>query len=192
MQEIWKDIPGYEGHYQISNHSNVRTLCYLNKKNCIKLLKPVKAKTGYLVVNLHKNNKATIKYVHRLVAEAFIPNPENKPHINHIDGNKSNPAINNLEWVTPSENQIHAYNLGLHVKSTKGMTGALCKNSKPILQFSKDGVFIRSWSAASEAARYYGVSAGNIWSCIHGKRITAYGYKWTFAPTNSSSSSSYN
>ena len=114
----WKPIEGYEGLYEVSNLGNIKSLNY-NKTGEKRILKPCKTRIGYLQVHLYKNSKIYTKLVHRLVAETFIPNPENKPQVNHIDGNKQNNAISNLEWCTPKENQQHAWNTELH-KPLKG------------------------------------------------------------------------
>ena len=121
--EVWKDIPGYDGWYQVSNHSRVRSF----RKNgfCDKRLIRPKILTGsvklngYVKVHLRKGDDSKHISIHRIIAKAFIPNPENKPDINHIDGNPLNNNIHNLEWVTPSENAIHAFENGLR-KSMKG------------------------------------------------------------------------
>lgn len=116
MEEVWKDIKGYEG-YQVSNLGRVRTL---NKITYSKLhgerhwknriLKEKRNKKSRMVqVTLYKNGIGTSYLVHRLVGEAFIPNPENKPQINHIDGNRHNNCVDNLEWCTSRENNLHAY-----------------------------------------------------------------------------------
>lgn len=103
MNEIWKDIPGYENKYQVSNLGNVYS--YKHKR----ILKPYVVRKGYLRVDLFdKNFTRRHQKVHRLVATAFIPNPENKPQINHIDGNTGNNVVTNLEWCTNDENQKHA------------------------------------------------------------------------------------
>ena len=115
MQEVWKDIKGYEGLYQVSNLGRARSLDrYVrngtSNKNIKrgKILKPCATRDGYLQLNLIKNKKKKVSTVHRLVAKAFIVNFENKPCVNHIDGNKQNNNVENLEWVTYSENTIHA------------------------------------------------------------------------------------
>lgn len=115
MKEIWKDIEGYEGLYQVSNLGQVKSLertiivknCKQSKTypECIKI--PFPNKKGYLRVQLYKNNKRRNLRVHRLVALAFIPNPDNKPKVNHIDGDPTNNVVSNLEWVTGEENRAH-------------------------------------------------------------------------------------
>jgi len=111
--EIWKDIIGFEGLYQVSQKGNIKSLNYaggLNSQN----LKPGIGTTKYYLVSLVKDKKGNTKKVHRLVGIAFIPNPDNKPFINHIDGNKLNNHVSNLEWCTQSENCKHAFNTGLN------------------------------------------------------------------------------
>ena len=120
-QEYWVPIPGYENYYEISNLANIRSInrSILTKSG---YLKPEKERTltqrisnkGYLTVTLSKNGQSNTKAVHRLLAQAFIPNPDNKPIINHRNGNKLDNAIDNLEWVTYSENAFHAYRTGLY------------------------------------------------------------------------------
>lgn len=120
MQEAWKDIEGYEGLYQVSNLGRVKSLDHIikTKRNKDMLIKgKIKTitigKDGYCVVNLqHKDSKKLFK-VHRLVAQAFIPNPHNKTEVNHIDTNKTNNMVDNLEWVTSEENIQHAIDNGL-------------------------------------------------------------------------------
>ena len=121
MIEIYKSIPNFEGMYSVSNMGNVIGHARLKKSHINgtmaelpeKHLKPYKGgkEKGYLRVSLSKGNKKTIKVIHRMVAELFIPNLQNKPCVNHIDGNKHNNCANNLEWCTWSENNIHYYNL---------------------------------------------------------------------------------
>ena len=108
----WADILGYEGLYSVSTDGQVYTYKYK------KVLKP-RSKKGYLNVSLSKNKKRKEFKIHRLVAMSFIPNPENKEQVNHIDGDKSNNKVTNLEWVTQSENITHSYSLGLHSTTKK-------------------------------------------------------------------------
>lgn len=115
MDEIWKDIKGYENKYQISNKGRVRNLTYKRQK-VPKVLKPFSTYRGYYRVSLFRNNRRKDVFIHRLVALTFIPNPNNYPVINHKNGNKSDNRIENLEWCTQSENVKHAYNTGLRKK----------------------------------------------------------------------------
>lgn len=117
MSEVWKDIDGYEGMYQVSSLGRVRSLDRVlvmsNGRERFykgKILNPVVHTGGYLYVSLGRGNK---RFIHRLVAQAFIPNPDNLPEVNHKDGNKENNDYRNLEWVTPSDNQRHSKETGL-------------------------------------------------------------------------------
>ena len=127
-QEVWKDVVGYEGIYQISNHGRLKSLArdstYFNpyagrevtRRYKERMMKTKISRTGYIVAHLRGGaDVESGPSVHRLVAEAFIPNPENKPTVNHKDGNKKNNFLNNLEWHTISENTKHAYDIGLLV-----------------------------------------------------------------------------
>lgn len=125
MQEIWKDIKNYEGIYQVSNLGRVRSLTrkvktfYGFRTTKGQLLKPLKTNRNYFRVDLKQNQKDKYVSIHRLVAEAFIPNPNNYPVINHIDGDTSNNKANNLEWCTQSHNIKEAYRVG-RAKPTSG------------------------------------------------------------------------
>ena len=174
MKEIWKEIKGYEGLYQVSNLGRVKSLKrYVNhssnSKRIVneKLLKPVVDNTKYYVVSLWKKNKHLRPHIHRLVAEAFIPNPQNKPHINHIDGNKLNNCINNLEWCTPRENVVHAYKTGLN------------QNHRTINQYDLNGNFIKTWSSIKDAQSFYKTS--HIGECCRGTRNQTKTYIWRYA-----------
>lgn len=113
MEEVWKDILEYEGYYQVSNTGKIKRLA---GKRCLnsRILKPGKNKGNYSFVILCKNCKKTSMYIHRLVALSFIPNIENKKEINHIDCNKSNNIVSNLEWCTHKENSKHSFDNGLN------------------------------------------------------------------------------
>lgn len=123
MKEIWKDIKEYEGLYQISNLGRVRSLTFRNNKCLTKrkiplIMKP-NIRSGYYIINLRKNNIRVSKQIHRLVAEAFIPNPQNKSIVNHKDFNKQNNNIDNLEWCSQKENVLWSVKNMKHSKNTK-------------------------------------------------------------------------
>lgn len=174
MKEMWKAVKGYEGLYDVSNFGRVRSL--INNK----ILKP---DIGlYKVVTLYKNKQRKRFYIHRLVAFSFIENKENKPMVNHIDGNKLNNNVSNLEWCTCQENNKHAFLKGLN-KGSYGMlgkTGKLNKKSKIVLQYDLDGNFIKEWYGLSEIERKLNISSTNIWACCKGKRKKSKGYIWKY------------
>lgn len=190
MKEIWKDIKGYEGLYQISSFGNVKSLDrYIINKNGDKQFFPKKYLTqgfsnGYLKVTLSKNNKQKTFRVHILVAKAFIPNHKNKSEVNHIDGNKSNNRIDNLEWNTRSENELHAYRNGLAKPSDK-QKQAVAKYakenySKKVIQYSLNGVFIKEWNSMHDVWRELGIRPSYICRCCKGLRNQTYGYIWKY------------
>ena len=183
MQEIWKDVVGYEGLYQVSNLGRIKSLPR-QKSNTNgafvyhgKVLTPMIDSRGYYFVRLFdKNHCARNRLLHRLVAQAFIPNPHNYPCINHKDENKKNPAADNLEWCTIKYNR----NYGNAILKTK----IKCKgiNSKPVLQYSLSGDFIKSFPSMTIACQEIGVSdgcAGIVKSC-KSKNLYAYGYYWRY------------
>lgn len=133
MNEIWRDIEGFEGYYQISNIARVKSL----RKGLI--MKPVYEGCGYLQVQFPFPKKKHHK-VHRLVAKAFLPNPDNKPFVNHKDGNKSNNLPENLEWVTASENINHAYRTKIRIGVHTGRGGKLHHRSKPVISVNQTSI----------------------------------------------------
>lgn len=166
MGEIWKDIKGFEGMYQVSNFGRVRSF---KSKECM-LLKLSPNKGGYLTSYLSKrksNVRHFAKMVHRLVAEHFIDNPNNLPCVNHIDGNKTNNHINNLEWTTYSYNTKHAYSIGKAHKS-----GYKWKKIK--IQNIETG---ESFESMHDCMRYYGIrSSRQLYDAIRNPSHTAKGY----------------
>ena len=182
--EIWKEIKGYEGMFAVSNLGRVKSLArrvsnhtgFINKPE--RILKQVKDIKGYLRVYLHKNGEKKFIPVHRLVSFAFISNPENKPQVNHIDGNKQNNHVENLEWCTNQENQIHAVRMGLndHSKYESG------RPKRKVNQIDiSTGKIIKTFNSIADASRVFHTS--NIGECCRGKygRKTVCGYKWEFA-----------
>jgi hypothetical protein len=113
QQEIWKDVVGYNGLYQVSNQSRMRRVKFVDGKFVYTILKPILKKNGYVQHGLCMNNKLKCVSLHRVVAQAFIPNPENKPTVNHINGIRDDNSIDNLEWATQKEQIKHAWSTGL-------------------------------------------------------------------------------
>ena len=165
MEEIYRDVVGYEGFYKVSNLGNI----YSVKRN--KVLKPTLIDNGYLQVDLYKDTKHKKFGVHRLVAIAFIPNPDNLPQVNHKDEDKTNNCVYNLEWNTAQEN----INYGTH-NFRSGI-----KRRKPINQYDLQGNFIKTWNSGTEIEKTLGFTHTNITKCCRDKIKTAYGYKWQYA-----------
>ena len=185
--EIWRDIKGFEDLYQVSSKGRVRSLGrYVNNKGKLdfrkeKILTPcIRNKNGYLSVSLSKDGVKTTHSMHRLVATAFISNSNNYPMINHKDENPKNNRVENLEWCDAKYNM----NYGT-INKRRGESLGYGKNnpySKPILQFSKTGEFIRKWSCSMDIERELGYNNSNITKCCNGKKhyLSAYDYKWGY------------
>lgn len=194
MKEIWKDIKGYEGMYQISSFGRVKSLErvveYLyngNKKTKrIKeqILKPQQIKKGYLVVGLSKNNKHTHALISRLVAEAFIPNPENKPQVDHINTDVTDNRVENLRWCTQQENTDNPISKAKHRDYYSKHVGNKHHCAKRYIQLTKEGELIRVWDSAVDAHNAIGVNPTHIGACCTGKRKTAGGSKWKYYDTD--------
>lgn len=178
MEEIWKPIKGYEGCYEISNKGNVKGVDRYIKnrwgtltlwKGCV--LKLITDNDGYLRVGLYKNGKYSNYGVHRLVAEAFIQNPNNLQCINHKNEIKTDNRVENLEWCTNS------YNLNYGHRLEKAME----KIKIHILQFTKNMDFVAYYKSATEAALVNGFDNSNISWCAKGHLKSAYGFIWRYA-----------
>ena len=186
VEEIWKDIENYNGLYQVSNHGRVKSLerkvPNQNRIYSERILKPEKPKCGYLYCALCKDGFARHIRVHRLVAFAFIPNPYNKPQVNHKDGNKQNNSADNLEWCTNSENVSHSYGNTERGKARhwKGKMSNNHPNSKKVQQHTLDGVFVREWNCAKDIERELGFDCRCISACCRGKSKSSFNYKWNF------------
>ena len=166
--EIWKDVIGFEGIYQVSNMGNVRSVCF-HSTDKIQNMKRNKTKFGYLRVQLSKNGKIKHCSVHRLVAEAFLPNPMNLPQVNHKNEQKDDNQVTNLEWCTAKYN----VNYGTAIQRIKQA------QSNPIEQFTLDGVFVRRWNSINEAMRG-GFNGGGICQCLKGRYKTSGGFLWKY------------
>ena len=166
MTEIWKDIPGYEGLYQVSNLGRVKSLSRIvnyggrKRKTTEKILKQ-NISRRYNSVQFQKCGKTIT--VHRLVANAFISNPENKPQINHINGIRADNRAENLEWCTQSENQKHAYKIGLQ----KGFS---CNHFTRKISVFRDEVLIKKYDSITECSVDMGLRYNSILRVLYGKR----------------------
>ena len=205
--EVWKDVKNYEGYYIVSSMGKVKSLdrIVLGKNGASyfrsgKLKSSVTNKWGYLQVLLSKNNKQKLCLIHRLVAEVFIPNPENKPHIDHINTDKKDNRVENLRWATRSENmnnpltkeKCREMNKGKHhAEETKKKISEAGKgrilseeskkkigkgNGKPVYCIELDKIF----ESTCEASRELGISQSSISLVCRGKRKTAGGYHWEY------------
>lgn len=186
MEEIWKDIEGYEGIYQVSNLGRVKGLERYDSNGHLlkeKILKTSINRDGYEKVSIQKNAKKKTYKIHRLVAIAFIPNVENKKEVNHIDGNKLNNRVNNLEWCTKEENERHARNNNLipvtdKIRKQASINGK--KRRKSVEQYNTKGSLLKRYISVSEASRETGVSISGISNCCTKKSKIAGGYIWKY------------
>jgi hypothetical protein len=173
MVEEWRDIEGYEGYYQISNYGEVRSLDRWRKNGTSgyvqkgQIIKPHITKDGYYRINLCKEGKYEHFRVHRLVAKTFIPNPNILPQVNHIDANKLNNRVDNLEWCTPQENTIHAWDNGLCSKESQEKR-ILCNQNNKI------------YKSLHQAARDLNLHPSNICNILKGKRKSTGGYTFEY------------
>lgn len=193
MEEVWKDIKGYEGLYQISTNGRVKSLLKVTKfGNRLKvneemILKPALGKRGYYVVSLNHNGKSKTFTIHRLIAEAFIPNPLNKKFIDHINTIKTDNRIENLRWVTSKENSNNILTLKHSSESTSKKWKDGCYNNRnnihyrKVQQFDKEGNLIATYDSIIEVSEITGVERSSISAVCLGtnpKRHTAGGYIW--------------
>lgn len=175
IKEEWRDVKEFEGYYQISNLGRVKSFMVCNSHQKVpRILKPSKDRKGYL--GYHIGGKR--KKAHRLVADAYIPNVFDKPQVNHIDGNKSNNRVDNLEWCTNSENQIHSNKMGLR----KIKKGSEVYNARAVKQFDIYGNLINVWGSGADVERILKINQSSVSSCCLGKYgyKTAGGYVWKY------------
>jgi predicted DNA-binding WGR domain protein len=173
--EFW-EVSNVDKNYLVSNFGRVKSL----RTN--KILKQTTDRNGYLHVCLCTNNKRKNMMVHRLVALSYLPNPEDKPEVNHIDGNKENNRIDNLEWATSKENIDHAYKIGLRNNDTIINNGK--RNSRKVYQLDiNDNSTIRIWESASQVERELGFDRNGIIRCCKLINDTIGGFRWRYEET---------
>ena len=164
--EQWKPIAGYEGLYEVSNLGRVRSLNY-HREGRTKILKPGRVGGGYLMVVLCKDGKVRCMKVHRLVASAFLPNPLGLETVNHIDEDKTNNDVSNLEWMSRTDNVAYS-----QPQRAERRVRMLDKST---------GEPLAAFPSLIEAARATGISVGNICSCLKGRYKSAGGYVWRYS-----------
>lgn len=170
MKEIWRDIKGYEGLYQVSNLGNVKSLERKTKHKYNKEIIMKKHFNGnYYFVRLCKNSQKKNFFIHRLVAENFIKMMPNKKYVNHINGIKTDNNLNNLEWVSASENVLHAIKNNL-----KRLP------NKKIIQLDYNNKIINHWESIKEASEKLEINRSNIGACCRNERKTAGNYMWQY------------
>lgn len=182
--EEWKDCVGYEGLYQVSNLGNVRSLWEKTRiadKNA-RIMRQKEDQRGYMRVNLRKNGATKAELVSRLVAKAFIPNPDNHPIAGHNDDNKKNNSVENLYWTTSKENNHHNGKMDrfhkIHNEKIKQIAEKL---SLPVEAINEKTGETMRFCSMQEAAKTIGCSRSKICSCCRGNRKSHFGYKWRYA-----------
>ena len=182
MQEIWKDIKGYEGLYQVSNLGNVKSLPrYTNNQYKNGLIMKPHNYSGYLRIQLRKNGNYKWFCVHRLVAMAFLKNYNSQLQVNHKNGIKDDNNLENLEMVTASENQLHSYRVLKNIPSMKNHFGKNHVHAIKINQFDKQHNFIKTWDSIIEASNQLNIKASCICNNCKNRRKSAGGYIWEYA-----------
>lgn len=168
--EEWRDTPGHEGLYQVSNEGRVKSLNY-NRTGREKLLIPSPDGRSYLFVTLYKDGKKKHPKVHRLVAQAFIPNPNGYTDVNHKDEDKTNNRVENLEWCSATYNNNYG---------TRNQRAAETQ-SKKVYQYTLDGTLVKIWKSTRECGRN-GFNQGEVAACCRGERKTHKGFRWSYVP----------
>jgi len=182
--EIWKDIKNYEGLYQVSNTGKVKSLGRIaikngnNKPNIWKeKILTGSSKSNYPKVGLRKDNQQVTFNIHKLVAEAFIPNINNKPFVNHKNGIKTDNGVENLEWVTHQENMQHAYTELGRNGCNFGRSGNMCKS---VCQYDLNGKFVKQWDSTQEIKEVLGFNSSAIANCCRRENKSSFGFIWKY------------
>lgn len=178
--EEWKDIEGYEGKYKASIYGRIKNI------KTKKILKQYVGNNGYYRIGLYNNSITKVYEVHRIIAKTFIDNIDRKEEVNHIDGNKLNNNIKNLEWVTHKENIQHAWRTKLFepVREASRRYGKDNPAAKKIIQYNLKGQKIKEYESIADAVRETKIHKTSIGKCCNGRQKTAGGYIWKFiAPT---------
>ena len=176
MEEIWKDIKGYNEKYKISNLGRIKNT------NTNKILSQHISKCGYYRVGLYKKKKSKNIEIHRIVAETFIYNQKQKEEVNHIDGNKKNNNVNNLEWATHKEDINHAWKNQLFepVREASRRYGKNNPSAKQVIQYDLQGNEIEVYHCIAEAVKETNINKTSIGKCCNNRQKTAGGYIWKF------------
>ena len=167
IKEEWRPVKGFEGYYEVSNLGRVRSLDRVDSVGRVrigKILKQSAKNNGYMHLVLSANGIKKNAHAHRLVAQAFIPNPLNKMDVNHIDGDKTNNKVDNLEWATRSENQKHAYDIGLQPKDDSRFAGFESHNKEIRVPVIVDGD--KYFKSQKAAAQYIGVTLSGVQTAL--------------------------
>ena len=186
QKEIWKDVPVCDNIIQASNLGRIRTIKRMIIRSCGRKytinagIRALFINKGYYRFTIRYNSISNNYLAHRLVAMAFIPNPLMNPEVNHKDGNKLNNNIENLEWVTKSENIIHSFKILGRIPPNLNNKGGFNCLSKKVLQYSIDGVFIKEYHGIRDASRITNIPHSNISNVCSNKKLSAGGYKWMF------------
>ncbi|MBD5113137.1 MAG: hypothetical protein HDT42_11505 [Ruminococcaceae bacterium] len=188
-REEWRDIKGYEGLYQVSSFGRVKSLVGASRYETYMILSPYNAK-GYKRVNLYRNGKVSKIFVHRLVAEAFIPNPDNLPQVNHRSEKPDCNYPDNLEWCTQQYNNLYGTRLKKIGEKKRGQKNSEISKEKnrdakrdkmkPVLQYTLDGGFVAEYESQRAAQRKTGINNSHIGLCAQGERKTAGGFIWRY------------